>query len=432
MPGAPALKGVHPMLPIGHLSTMPSRAASNPFGALGRHRNFRLFWIGQTLSLIGTWMQGMAQGWLALELSDSAFLVGLVAAAASLPVLLFSFPAGALVDRVRKLRLVTFMQAGFLIQAAALWFFTWTGHLSIGGLLALATLGGLLGAFEIPARQTLVIELVGRDDLQAAIALNSSGFNLARVVGPAIGALIIGKLGLSWCFAINAFSFVTVLAGLALIRLPEGADDPSGADRASGLDALREGVTYVRENRAVRGLLGLIGVYAVLGGPYLTLMPVIARDQLGLGAQGYGLLLSSVGIGGVLGALALAAVSSRPGRGRMLLRSAAGFSVLLIAFSLTRGLGWAVPVLVLTGFLMILVNALANGLLQTIVPDRLRGRMMATYSFLVVGLSQVIGAFGAGAVAHAAGANWAVGGAASLMLLATLGARVRYPELREL
>jgi MFS family permease len=411
---------------------MPVRAARNPFGALRRHRNFRIFWIGQTLSLIGTWMQGMAQGWYALELSNSAFLVALVAVAGSLPVLLFSFPAGALVDRVRKLRLVTFMQAGFLIQAAALWWFTWTGQMTIGGLLVLATVGGLLGAFEIPARQSLVIQFVGRDDLQGAIALNSSGFNLARVVGPAIAAVVIAKLGLAWCFALNALSFVTVLAGLFMIRLPVGADEPAGDGALTGWAALREGVTYVKETRVVRGLLGLIGIYAVLGGPYLTLMPVIARDQLGLQAGGYGALLSSVGIGGVLGALALAAISSRPGRGRLLIRSAFGFSVCLIAFALVRTTAWAIAVLAVTGFLMIIVNALANGMLQTIVPDRLRGRMMAAYSFLVVGLSQVIGAFGAGAVAHAFGADWAVGGAAALMLVATLIARVRYPELRAL
>ena len=411
---------------------MPARAARNPFGALRRHRNFRIFWIGQTLSLIGTWMQAMAQGWYALELSNSAFLVALVAVAGSLPVLLFSFPAGALVDRVRKLRLVTFMQTGFLVQAALLWWLTWTGQMTIGGLLVLATIGGLLGAFEIPARQSLVIELVGRDDLQGAIALNSSGFNLARVVGPAIAAIVIAKLGLAWCFALNALSFVTVLVGLFMIRLPEGADAPAGDGALSGMAALREGVQYVRETRVVRGLLGLIGIYAVLGGPYLTLMPVIARDQLGLQAGGYGALLSSVGVGGVLGALALAAISSRPGRGRLLLRSAFGFSACLIVFALTRTVAWAIAVLTVTGFLMIIVNAVANGLLQTIVPDRLRGRMMAAYSFLVVGLSQVIGAFGAGAVAHAFGSDWAVGSAAALMLAATLVARARYPELRRL
>ena len=411
---------------------MPARAARNPFGALRRHRNFRLFWTGQTLSLIGSWMQAMAQGWLALQLSDSALLVGLVAAAGSLPVLLFSFPAGALVDRVRKLRLVTLMQVGFLVQAALLWWFTWTDRLSIGGLLALATIGGLLGAFEIPARQSLVIEFVGRDDLQDAIALNSSGFNLARVVGPAIAALVIANLGIAWCFALNALSFVTVLIGLWMIELPEGADLPAGADQARGLEAFREGVRFVHENRAIRGLLVLIGVFAVFGGPYLTLMPVVARDQLGLGAGGYGALLSSVGIGGVAGALALAAVSTRGGRGRLLQRSAIGFSLLLIVFAFTRSIAVALPILVAVGFLMIVVNAVANGLLQTIVPDRMRGRMMAAYSFLVVGLSQVLGAFGAGAVARFAGASWAIGGAAALMLVATLASRVRYPELRDL
>src|SRR5439155_1686302 len=191
-------------------------ASLNPFQTLQRHRNFRLFWFGQTLSLIGTWMQSMAQGWLALELSNSAFLVGLVASASSFPVLVLSLNAGVLVDRTDKLRLVKITQTLLALQAATLWRFTWSSHITIGALLALATANGLITAFEVPARQSLVIELVGRDDLPGAIALNSSGFNLARVVGPSIGALVIAQLGISWCFGVNALSYVTVLVGLFL------------------------------------------------------------------------------------------------------------------------------------------------------------------------------------------------------------------------
>ena len=406
-------------------------ASLNPFGTLARHRNFRLFWFGQTLSLVGTWMQSMAQGWLALELTHNAFYVGAVAAAGSLPILLFTLPAGVIVDHERKLRLLVLMQCMMLLQATALWLFTATGHITTGSLLVLAALGGLCSAIEIPARQALIVHLVSRDDLQGAIALNSSGFNLARIVGPALAALTIAQLGLAWCFGLNALSFLTVIIGLVLIRLPEGADEATEREGTHAA-ALVEGLRYIVHTPTIRALMALVAIYGIFGGPYLTLMPVVAREQLGLGAAGYGVLLSSVGIGGVVGALALAVVGSRVRRGRWLLGSAASFCLLLIAFAFTRTLLAAVPVLMVAGFLMIFVNALANGLLQAIVPDALRGRLMAGYSFLIIGLAQTVGSFGAGAVARVAGAHWAIGGGALLMLTYTIVARWRMPELSEL
>jgi MFS family permease len=277
----------------------------NPFRVLVTHGNFRRFWIGQTLSLVGTWMQSMALGWLALQLSNSAFVVGLVAAAGSLPILLFSLPAGVLVDRGDKLRLVKVAQALLLLEALLLWWFTWSGHASIPILVLLALFGGAVGSLEIPARQSLMIDLVGRDDLRDAIALNSSGFNLARVVGPSLGAAIVARLGLAWCFGVNALSYLTVLLGLATIKLP-----PALPVRASGspLAGIRDGLVYVARDRGLRGLVELVTVFSVLGAPYLALMPVMARDLLGLGASGYGVMLSAVGIGGLAGALSLAAV----------------------------------------------------------------------------------------------------------------------------
>jgi MFS family permease len=402
-------------------------ASLNPFQTLQRHRNFRLFWFGQTLSLIGTWMQAMAQGWLALQLSNSAFLVGLVASAQSLPVLLFSLHAGVLVDRTDKLRLVKIAQALLGLEAAALWWFNWSGHITVGWLLALATLNGMIGAFEIPARQSLVIELVGRDDLPGAIALNSSGFNLARIVGPSIGAIIIAKLGISWCFGVNAASYIAVLIGLFMIRLPAWLPPEH---LASPIEGIREGVRYMRDTPAISALMKLVTVYSILGVPYLTLMPVVARDQLGLDAGGYGALLACVGIGGLTGALSLAAIGDRVARSRLLVFAAAAYGLTLLAFALIRSAAFAYPILLCVGFSMILTNALANSLLQHLVPNELRGRLMAAYSFVVVGLSQVIGSVLAGAVAHAIGASWAIGGGAVIMLVYAYSAFVRRPELR--
>ena len=400
----------------------------NPFRVLLTHANFRRFWVGQTLSLIGTWMQSMALGWLALELSDSAFIVGLVAASGALPILLFSLHAGVIVDRSDKLRLVKIAQVLLLLEAALLWYFTWSGQMNIPLLFAFALFGGAAASVEIPARQSLMIDLVGRDDLRAAIALNSSGFNLARIVGPAVAALIIAHLGLAWCFAVNSVSYLTVLLGLALITLP-----PRTPPVATGspLEGIREALAYVHGDRRVKGLVELVTVYSILGIPFLALMPVMARDLLGLGAGGYGVMLSAVGIGGLAGALALAASNPRS-RGRLLVRTSFLFGALLVALSLTRSPRVAYGLLLLTGFVMIMNNALANTLMQTIVPDEFRGRLMAIYSLIVVGLPQVLGAFGAGLVARAVGVDWAIGGAAVIMLLYGWWAFRRYPDVRRL
>ena len=391
---------------------MPDRSL-NPFKTLQRHRNFRIFWFGQTLSLVGTWMQSMAQGWLALELSNSAFLVALVAAAQSFPILLFSMPAGVLVDRTDKLRLVKIAQALLAVEAAALWWFTWSGHMTMGWLLALATASGIFNAFEIPARQSLVIELVGREDLPGAIALNSSGFNLARVVGPSIGALIIAQFGMAWCFGVNALSYAAVLVGLFLVRLPAWVAPP----RLIGpIEGMREGLRYMRTTPAVWALIRLVTVFSVLGVPYLTLMPVFARDRLGLDAGGYGALLACVGIGGLSGALSLAAIGDRFRRGALLFGAAFSYAGMLIVLSLVSKPAFAYPVLLGVGFSMIVSNATGNATLQRLVPNELRGRMMAAYSFIAVGLSSVLGSMIGGALAHAVGVSWAIGIGAIAML----------------
>jgi MFS family permease len=385
----------------------------NPFRVLVTHRNFRLFWIGQTLSLIGTWMQQMALGWLALELSNSAFQVGLVASLGSLPILLLSLPAGALVDRRDKLRLVKIAQSLLLVEATALWLLTWTGHVTIGWLIGLAVFAGAVSAVEIPARQSLMIELVGRDDLHAAIALNSTGFNLARIFGPAVGAAIIASLGIAWCFGLNALSYLTVLYGLFRVALPPWSAPSLEATPWRGV---KDGLRYMRNTPRILALIELITVFSILGVPYLTLMPVVARDLLKTGAGGYGVLLSCVGIGGVAGALALASVAAHVPRGRVLVFASYSFATVLLLFSLVRSAALAYPILLVAGFSMIVNNAAANGLMQTLAPDEFRGRLMSVYSLVVVGLPQVVGSFAAGAVAHAVGVDWAIGGAAALML----------------
>lgn len=408
---------------------MATPRSLNPFRLLATNRNFRLFWAGQTLSLVGTWMQSMAQGWLALELTNSALVVGAVSAIGSLPIVFFSLPAGALVDRTDKLRLVRAMQSLLLLEAALLWWFTWSGHLTIGWLLALALFNGVANAFEIPARQAMMIDLVGRDELHAAIALNSSGFNLARIIGPAIGAIVIRQFGIAWCFGLNALSYLAVLIGLALIVLPAWTPVTRAVSPTAEILA---GLAYMRRTPAVAAIMLLVIVFSVLGIPYLTLMPIVARDILHLGASGYGLLLTFVGVGGLTGALFLASAGHRVPRGRLLALSAYAFPVLLIALALVRSPALAHPVLFLVGFMMIVNNALANSILQAVVDDAFRGRVLAAYSFVVVGLSQLLGAIAAGSIAQTIGADWAIGGSAMLMIAITTYIYWRRPVLARL
>lgn len=407
----------------------------NPFRVLASHRNYRIFWTGQTLSQMGSWMQTMALGWLSLELSNSAFIVGLVASVGALPIVLFSMHAGALVDKGDRMRIVRATQAVLLLQAILLWAFTWSGHVTVEILLILAFVQGLCSAVEIPARQAMIVQLVGRDDLQPAIALNSSGFNLARVVGPALGGLVIHQFGIAWCFGLNALSFVAVLWGLYRIHLP--ATLPIRSTRAFEIMQIStrgavEGIRHLSQPGAVRDLLGVVTISAVFGAPFLTLMPVVARDRLGLGAGGYGSLLASVGLGGLLGALVVAGAAHHWRRGRMLLITSALFPLLVLAFAFVTHVMIAHVMLFVVGLVMIMFNALSNGTLQSLVVEEFRGRLMAFYSLVFVGLSQALGSFMLGATAGAVGVEWAIGWSAVVTFAYSVGVMGRSRELRRL
>jgi MFS family permease len=398
----------------------------NPFHALQANRNFRLFWLGQTTSLIGTWMQTVAQSWLALELTNSAFLVGVVSAAGSFPILLLSLYGGVIADRYNKLRIVTICQALLLLEAGLIWWFTWSGRITIDSLLILVTMAGIISAFEIPARQSLLVELVEREDLVDAIALNSGGFNLARIVGPSIAAIVLARAGLAWCFGLNAISYFAVLLSLSRIKLPPWSPRES---LVTPFEGLKEGLRYIRSSRAVSGLIGVIAVYSIFGFMYLTMMPVFAREVLHTGASGYGLLLTFVGGGALTGALSLAAVGGRIRRGRLFAISAYGFALLTISFALANSIMLAASLLFFLGLTMLINGALANGMLQSVVPDELRGRVMATYVFVYVGFTP-IGSFIAGGISHFIGVRWAIGLGGMVMLGYSVWAFWRYPEVR--
>jgi MFS family permease len=395
------------------------------FGAFA-HRNFRLFLFGQTVSLTGTWMQSIAQGWLVLLLTNSPFYVGLVSALGSLGVLLFTLYAGVIADRTDKRRTVIITQTLQMLQAFALAALVWSGHVTTGSVMALAAFLGIVSAFDIPTRQAFIFEMVGKEDLMNAIALNTSIFNLTRVLGPVLAGFLIGAQGVAVCFFLNGVSYLAVIGSLLAMRLPRWTPKVAVG---SAWEGFREVVAYLRGDRRASTLVVLTAIISIFGFPYLVLMPVFARDVLRVGAAGYGLLSAAVGIGAVAGALTVAVLSARIRKGRTLVAAGTVFGSLLAVFALSRSFAVALGVLVLVGAAMIVNNALTNTLLQTHVPDHLRGRVMGFYSFMFVGMAP-LGAFQAGVVAERFGAPVAVGVGGLLSALAMVVAGWRVAELR--
>lgn len=394
-------------------------------GALS-YRNFRLFFFGQGISLIGTWMQSVALGWLVLEITNSPFAVGLNQALRSFGVLLFTLYAGVVVDRVDKRRLIVWTQALQMLEALVLAALVWTKSVTTWQVMVLAVLFGIVNAFDIPGRQAFLAELVGKEDLMNAIALNSSMFNAARIVGPAVAGVLIGARGVAMCFLLNGVSYIAVIAGLGAIRLPPFVTQPV---ETSAWEGLRQAIRFIRRDARVSALVVLVAVFSVLGFPVLVLMPVVARDVLHTGARGYGLLMAAVGVGAMLGALVLALAGRRVHKGAALLGGGAAFGILLGVFAVVRSVGMGMAVLGLAGCAMIVTTALTNTMLQTLVPDELRGRVMAFYAFVFVGMAP-LGAFQAGLVAEHAGAPSAIAlGGAGCVVAAALAAW-RVPDLR--
>ena len=404
---------------------MDEAARAFRLGALSS-RNFRLFVFGQGISLIGTWMQAVALGWLVLEITNSPFAVGLNQALRSFGVLLFTLYAGVIVDRVDKRRLIVGTQVLQMLEALALAALVWTRSVTTWQVMALAVLFGIVNAFDIPARQAFIADLVGREDLMNAIALNSSMFNAARIVGPAVAGVLIGATGVGMCFFLNGVSYVAVVASLLAIRLPRFVPQPMPG---SAWEGLHQAVAFIRSDARVWALVVLVAVFSVLGFPFLVLMPVVARDVLHTDARGYGLLMASVGVGAMLGALGLAVAGRRVHKGRALLAGGVAFGALLGLFAAARSVAGALALLALAGCAMIVTTALANTMLQTLVPDALRGRVMAFYAFVFVGMAP-LGAFQAGLVAEHTGAPVAIAlGGAGCLIAAGLAAW-RVPELR--
>jgi MFS family permease len=389
-----------------------------------RHRNFRLFWFGQLISLVGTWMQSIGQAWLVLELTHSAWLLGIVGALQFLPVMLFSLFGGVLADRLPKRKVLLFTQSSAMLQATILWILVATGHVQIWEVLALASLLGLTNSIDMPTRQAFVAEMVGREDLPNAIALNSSLFNMARVVGPGLGGIIIAWLGVAPLFLLNAISFIAVIVGLALIKMndlyAQAIRSPAKgeAPRQSTLQSLREGLAYVVRTPSVFLVIVVVGVISLFGINFNVILPLFATEVLQVGPEGFGFLSATFGLGSLLSALWLAWGNRKPSI-QHLLAGAIAFGILEIFFALSHLYLLSLVLIAGVGFAQIAFAAISNTTLQTVTPDYLRGRVMSVYMMVFAG-SVPLGNLFTGGIAHLFGAPIALLIGASLGLIAAI------------
>lgn len=386
--------------------TLTGIAATQTFSAL-RHPHFRRFWWGNLISLTGSWVQITAQSWLVYELTGSAFMLGSVTFANTIPTMLLALFGGAVADRSEKRHLLLTTQGVFMVVSAALAALTLTGRIEVWHVLALSVISGIAGAMDMPARQSLIPHLVARDDLMNAIALNSAGFNGSRILGPAVAGLIIqqlgGQSGAGWSFALNTVSYLAVIGALATLRVDSR---PANGERQPVLSEVREGVAFAWQHPALRLLLVLLAVVGIFGLSFHVLLPVFARDVLHVSAGGYGMLLTANGIGATLGALVLA--TARPARPvAFILGSLAGFAVLLAAFAGSIVFGLSLALMVGVGGTMIAYMSATNTTIQSIVPDALRGRVMSLYILAFFGVAP-LGGLLMGSLASAFGAQAAV------------------------
>ncbi|HET7419150.1 MAG TPA: MFS transporter [Candidatus Dormibacteraeota bacterium] len=394
-------------------------------GAL-RHRNYRLFLIGQIISTVGTWMQSVALPWLALELTHNGFLVGLALATQFLPVLVCGPFAGVIADRYPKRSILLATQSAFVVPPFILFALTQTHHVQYWMILVAALTTGTINALDVPTRQSFQVELVGKQDLMNAIALNSSVFNAAAVIGPSIAGLLIAAVGVPICFLLNSVSYLAAIAALLLMRdLPKVVQHHEAQPLLRGLS---EGLAYTRREPIVGMLLIAVGTFSLFAMNRTTLMPLFADQVLRVGARGFGFLLASMGLGSLAGALTLAFNTSLGGNPKRQLWMAAIWVAALLEFSVSHVFVLSMAALFVAGYTQISFVATANNRIQTITPDRLRGRVMAIYAQALIGVGPV-GATQAGALASLFGAPWAMGIGATIAGAVILAIRLFAPDV---
>jgi MFS family permease len=393
-----------------------------------RHKNYRLFFTGQSLSLIGTWMQSVALGWLVYRLTDSAFLLGLVGFSSQIPTFILASFAGVFADRYSKHKIIIITQTLAMIQGFILAFLTLSSSIQIWHILLLSLFSGLINAFDMPTRQSFVIEMVDdRNDLPNAIALNSSVFNAARLIGPTIAGFLISAIGEGFCFLINALSFLTVIVALLMMKIPRKENNHQNE---KVLEGVKEGIKYAYNFKPIRALLLLIGLVSLVGMPYTVLMPVFAKDILKGDSHTLGFLFGAVGSGALIGAIYLASRKTVLGLGRWIAIATTIFSFGLLLFSFSRNIYLSVGVMLFTGFGMMMQMASTNTLLQTLVDDDKRGRVMSLYVMAFMGTAP-FGSFMAGTLASTIGASFTILSSGIICLAGAILFYKNLPELRK-
>lgn len=394
-----------------------------------RYPNYRRWFIGQVLSLMGTWMQGVAQGWLVYEITGSRLALGTISFASTIPTLFFMLPAGAVADRISRRKIMLATQTILMIGAFILAFFAGTRLIQIWHIALVGFILGIANAFDAPARLALTVELVDdRRDLQNAIALNSTMFNLARVVGPAVGGLILAAVGVTWCFALNGVSFIAVLIALAGMRLNEAAKPPR---TRHVIAEIGDGLRYVWDTKVVRALVAMVAVMSIFGFSYSVLMPAYAVDVLGVGEAGLGALTAAAGGGALIGSLTVASLTRSRRKGWQLTFGSFLFPLALIAFAFSRSFILSLLILLVVGFGFIMQNTTSNTLVQALVPDHLRGRVMSVYSLMFMG-TMPIGSLLAGSLAQVYGTTPTIVLGAAITLAFALYIVIFQPQVRRL
>ena len=392
------------------------------------YKNYRLFFGGQSLSLIGTWMQQVAMSWLIYRMTDSAFLLGLIGFTGQIPTVIFGSFAGVYADRLNRRNLLIATQAFAMMQALLLAFLTLTGLVAVWHLIVLSIILGIVNAFDVPARQSFVIDLVeNRRDLGNAIALNSFMFNSARLVGPSIAGLLIAYVGEGICFLVNGISFFAIILALLAMKTNQRVREQSSG---AILHELKEGFRYVFGFAPIKYIIALVGMVSLLSMPYIVLMPVFARDILHGGSHTLGFLMGATGIGALIGALYLASRKSVIGLGRIITISTCIFGCGLIAFSFSRYLPLSLLMMLMTGFGMIVSAASCNTIVQTIVDEDKRGRVMSFYAIAFIGMAP-FGSLIGGSIAHTIGAPLTLAGCGVLSIVCAVFFYYRLPQIRK-
>ncbi|MGB9724138.1 MAG: MFS transporter [Chloroflexia bacterium] len=413
---------------LARLLAAAKQRGATTFSAL-RYRNYRLWFLGQTISLMGTWMQSVAQQVVVYLLTDhSKIALGTISFAGSIPTLFLMLPAGALADRFNKRRILLATQSAMMLFALVLAALVATGVVQFWHIVLLATALGIANSFDAPTRQALAVELVeDRRDLMNAIALNSMMLNLARIVGPAAAGLILAFLHPAWCFVLNGVSFLAVILALLRMRMPEGRP-PLQAEPLTV--QLRAGLKYIGGHTVVRTIIALVAVSSIFGFSYSVLLPAFAIDLLHIGESGVGLLQTAVGIGAVGGALGVASLGRSRRKGLLLAAGSLLFPAAVLGLAFSPYLSLALLSLALAGFGFVTQNSTSNTLIQTIVPDQLRGRVMGVYMMMFFGTTPLMSLL-AGGLAQWLGPSWATAFGALVSLAFALGVQVAVPDLRQ-